>query len=513
MIYTDTYNADISNEMIVDMESVNNVLSDALNSPESPSFFSVMHEIAQRQKCLFLTLPIYNNKDVEDIFKPYNIYDGTHSLNDSGATYVILYPGETSHILNGDGDENDFVDDGFDIANYSGNTQEAADVFGKGGFNKCAFGVTYGMQNQNYFKDIKISMDDPSVTDYSIANTLKLAEGAKDGDTNTAIFLSNSLYPIFANRSYNCTIEMMGCAEITPLMYFQLNNIPMFRGAYIITNVTHKITPEDFITTFTGTRIPKFNYEVNRKVFDTDDLLNRLKITTNEKYTDITIPIMNDLDNEAEIIHNESMSVDIKKVQNNSIVNKSNIEDIKDDNNIKIVTFAQYPINSIENFDKKCNSSLKKLLANIALTIKNNNYYSDMSVKIISGYRKGDGSSQHYKGEAMDLQAIRRINANDTNPSTDRGLNKKLFSLLCRFVNKKEIDNLLWELHVDSDDLKTTGPTTLHVTCLEDTTKNRGTIGIGRIQNNKFISYKDKTEQWPPLYSKENENINESKKV
>jgi hypothetical protein len=59
---------------------------------------------------------------------------------------------------------------------------------------------------------------------------------------------------------------MMGCMYITPLMYFQLNNIPMFKGAYIIINVEHKITPNDFTTTFTGVRVSKYKVPINNSI-------------------------------------------------------------------------------------------------------------------------------------------------------------------------------------------------------------------------------------------------------
>jgi hypothetical protein len=42
---------------------------------------------------------------------------------------------------------------------------------------------------------------------------------------------------------------------IQPMMYFQLDNIPMFHGAYLITKVTHSIVPNNMTTVFTGTRI------------------------------------------------------------------------------------------------------------------------------------------------------------------------------------------------------------------------------------------------------------------
>jgi hypothetical protein len=43
---------------------------------------------------------------------------------------------------------------------------------------------------------------------------------------------------------------------IQPTMYFYLKNIPMFRGSYWITEVTHNIKGNNITTSFKGTRIP-----------------------------------------------------------------------------------------------------------------------------------------------------------------------------------------------------------------------------------------------------------------
>ena len=50
----------------------------------------------------------------------------------------------------------------------------------------------------------------------------------------------------------------MGCMQIMPLMYFQLNNVPMWRGAYMISKVSHKIRPGSMSTQFTGYRVCKY---------------------------------------------------------------------------------------------------------------------------------------------------------------------------------------------------------------------------------------------------------------
>jgi hypothetical protein len=73
-------------------------------------------------------------------------------------------------------------------------------------------------------------------------------------------------------------VEMMGCAQIHPLMYFQLNNIAMFRGAYMIIKVEHNITPGNMATTFTGVRINKNKIPMVSAVFNVDEIINNITI-------------------------------------------------------------------------------------------------------------------------------------------------------------------------------------------------------------------------------------------
>jgi hypothetical protein len=68
-----------------------------------------------------------------------------------------------------------------------------------------------------------------------------------------------SLYNLYKNRSYACSVDMMGCALIQPMMYFNIRNIPMFSGPYMITKVTHTINESGFETKFDGTRQPFYS--------------------------------------------------------------------------------------------------------------------------------------------------------------------------------------------------------------------------------------------------------------
>jgi hypothetical protein len=64
------------------------------------------------------------------------------------------------------------------------------------------------------------------------------------------------LFDIYRQSSYSCEVTMMGNVMIQPTMYFYLKNIPMFRGSYWITEVSHKLQSGNIVTTFKGSRIP-----------------------------------------------------------------------------------------------------------------------------------------------------------------------------------------------------------------------------------------------------------------
>ena len=260
---------DISEEMVFNYETSLLHLEETLKG--SISVMEFMTQTAEKNKSTFLTLPvnIFDNNSEEElrnIFKPFSFYNQTTNHDPQGVSYIFIHNGDVSHNLNIN--DSEYVDDGYDIVSYNSTgltkNEIAQKIFNDHDSIVNAFGVTYGMQNQKYFKNINVDTSTPTITDYSIANTIVLAEGGDNAtELNNNVFKEKSLYPIYANRSYNCTVEMLGCMQITPLMYFQLNNIPMFRGAYIITNVNHKITPNDFTTIFTGVRVSKYKIPIN----------------------------------------------------------------------------------------------------------------------------------------------------------------------------------------------------------------------------------------------------------
>ena len=202
------------------------------------------------------------NDDKEEKFKkmfdviPYNEID-FQNINFI-PSFILMYTYEYSSKLNVEGA--DFKSDSFDLDGDS--SQLPPQIANKNllnGYKIPAFGVSYGKQYQHYFKNIDVSTDNPIVTEEAIKTQFMIASmNSPNGENGKKInFLGQDLYTVYSNNSYTCTVKMMGCAWIQPLMYFQLNNIPMFRGAYLIQKVSHHIEPGNMETTFVGVRMSK----------------------------------------------------------------------------------------------------------------------------------------------------------------------------------------------------------------------------------------------------------------
>jgi len=274
-VFIDSFYNDISSRFKINPDTIYKLIADQLDNKSNYSVYEFMADVCQKNRLLFLALPVLNNfyskNGLENIFRPQ--IENTMKRG-FGSTYVCMYTYEVSHVLE-DESQTSMCDDGItdlnDIASNAAPTT-IANLFNKSQSGMPltipAFGVTYARQNQQYFKNINVNMDNPRVTDYSIANLFELANWKNDGTLEKPYTIANDVYSIYANRSYNCSVEMLGCANIMPLMYFQLNNIPMFRGAYIITNVEHHIRAGNFSTLFTGVRVSRNQLAFNDDIFN-----------------------------------------------------------------------------------------------------------------------------------------------------------------------------------------------------------------------------------------------------
>ena len=269
-LFIDQFYNDISNNFIIDPKTIYDILEQYNTGGLKANVYQFMHLIAERNKLMMLSLPIYNNlynsETFKQVFEPNIMYSNNDNTNHYGSSYVLMYMNNASQHCDYSGDNNyNFTNDYIDFAGITNSGYVGLESFSNKNNNEeldykvAAFAVTFSKQNQMYFKKIDVGMDSSSATRESMANLLMLSDAAgTNGPVEANVTIGQDIYSIYANRSYMCKVEMMGCMNIMPLMYFQLNNIPLFRGAYMITNVSHSITQGNIVTSFSGVRVSRY---------------------------------------------------------------------------------------------------------------------------------------------------------------------------------------------------------------------------------------------------------------
>jgi murein DD-endopeptidase MepM/ murein hydrolase activator NlpD len=245
---------DIGDEFIVNPSPIITFLKENQNS----SFYQVVTSLLSSNNFDFIALPSYINfrdETLGNLFKPMTTLDAFNN-GEVGPSFVCVYVGQTSKNLNFNSSE--YPNDGVDFrCDSDGNLKPtlAKDFYEKNKpyeNNVAVFAVNFSQQNQNIFKDITLDQSEFTET----AESLKVVDDiANYGSENRRTYGGQNMFNVYSVRSYKAEVEMMGNAMIQPMMYFQLNNIPMFHGAYMITHVKHNIKPNHMSTSFTGVRI------------------------------------------------------------------------------------------------------------------------------------------------------------------------------------------------------------------------------------------------------------------
>lgn len=295
-LYCDNFFHDIGYNLTVNLTKIIEWINGCLPTSDVNTTEGVMHvtgktiyefltDVAQDCGGYLLAIPqrfIYSNPgSIEEAFKP---FPTCQDWDDDTSTYMFLYTYKPSEHL-GDSEENGdntSIDmngwspdgDGFDLTNED----IVGELFCDNGFEVPAFGVTFAKQNQAYFKDIKLSTASHGVTEVGLNATFNIVSKASEAPRETTLY-GQDIYKVYSNNSYQCTVEMMGNMQIFPPMYFQLNNIPLWKGAYLIQKVTHSIKPGDITTTIVG-------YRQNKYAIPMSDA--EITVNLNAKSTDAT---------------------------------------------------------------------------------------------------------------------------------------------------------------------------------------------------------------------------------
>lgn len=256
---------------------------DYLTTKQNISFYNFIAEILRSNNFDFIPLPTFVNynseEDVKTIFEPIRFNDQL-AYSAAGPQFICMYFGEHSNQLNIDKKEKTRKNDSFGIlTKYDekgdliiSDFSELPKDFKDTNQSIPYFLVNYADQNQSLFKKVNLNQAEFTETNES----LEIIESLSKLNRNNSI--GQNLFDIYNNRAYSAEVEMLGCAQIQPFMFFQVNNVPIFDGAYTIINTRHQIKANHMTTWFKGVRVRR----VKTKMVDDETLYAHLLANLNE---------------------------------------------------------------------------------------------------------------------------------------------------------------------------------------------------------------------------------------
>jgi len=269
ILFLDRASRNIGDTILLDIFEMRNMFNkESIN--ESMSVYTFISGLLIKNNFTVMNLPsyinFYNVQDVDGTTIPNKAEGSLEFANNLWGTFlnvdyrkssskmVCFYVGKPSQYLDLPKGNFRFRDDAFDMSRASENPLIENQVGKKdwGVSNKCVgFTVDIGIRNQNVFYSFNVSQDNGTATSESIATQLNMVDQASGKNVATQ---SASLYNLYKQRSYKCTVICLGNALLQPTMYFNLRHVPMFNGPYMIQQVEHVIQPGQFQTSFQGIR-------------------------------------------------------------------------------------------------------------------------------------------------------------------------------------------------------------------------------------------------------------------
>ena len=271
VLLLDRASRNVGDKIFVDIVRLNDLLNlERMNTTQS--LYTMISNILTINNFQIMNLPSYVNfYNVQDASKnPTPRAEGSLEFantlfgnfmnvdyRESSPKLVCFYAGKTSEQLAIKNNvDYRFRDDAFDLTRQGDNplfeNQTNKKDWDKS--NKVVgFNVDIGPQNQSIFHSFQVAQNPGLATMESLAVETQMSNlyNGTGGATQNI-----SLYNLYKNRSYSCTIFMMGNAMIQPTMYFNLRHVPMFSGPYMIQKVNHTIGPGQFETIIEGIRQP-----------------------------------------------------------------------------------------------------------------------------------------------------------------------------------------------------------------------------------------------------------------
>jgi len=267
-LFLDKANKDIGDKFYLNIDRLL-----ALNNPYNSEIdlYGLINLIINRTGLDMRPLPAYinfygnNTKNKNKITPSKNLSSnlfGTFlevDYQESTPKIIIQLIGQTSKHPDVQNKNYKFADDSFDMGSTNNNPLIITSLRSFEGLDLSksnrvvGFEVSFGDQNQSIFKGI--TLDQATIKNTS--ESLRILENiARTEGGAGAHNVDVGLFDYYKQASYTCEVTCMGNVMIQPTMFFYLKNVPMFKGSYMILDVTHNIKNGSFITTFRGARIP-----------------------------------------------------------------------------------------------------------------------------------------------------------------------------------------------------------------------------------------------------------------
>jgi hypothetical protein len=269
-LFFDRSNRDIGDDFIINVESIRKY---CVWENSNTSVMSLIRQLLSENRMNFFVMPAYINfygrpsrqsttrnqtilNNANDTFSTFGYVDYT----DSGPKFLCQYIGKPSETLSMDNDPKyPFNSDSFDMGITAGNPlrNTITPASNKQFQNNKAVGfiVDFGTTNQSVFKSVEISQNQNVTSSEQIQTIVDMG---RSGGNKKTMQQSTSLFELYKNRTYDCTLKTFGNVMLQPTMYFVLRHMPMFNGTYVIRSVKHNIGPGIFNTEVKGQRLSKF---------------------------------------------------------------------------------------------------------------------------------------------------------------------------------------------------------------------------------------------------------------
>lgn len=308
-LFLDAASRPIGDKIMINIEMLRQRL---LGKPKDMSLYTLIGYIIDDNDFTFIPTPVYSNyyglndrvrnaKPSEDVKnKIANDMFGTFmevDVRETRPKMVAIYNNQISKDLDFRNNKNiKRNDDAVDLSDPAKNTliENLNNVEDFSKRNKViGFNVDFGNQEQGVFKSISI---DTNQFKNTAESNRSLVDIASQYSGQPVIQQPVSLYEVYKSRSYTCNVTTIGNVMIQPTSYFILKHIPMFNGPYYIMGVNHKITPDNFETSFEGVRISKYSIQTPNKLVAS---VNKKVLKSFENKILNSVPYLENTENES----------------------------------------------------------------------------------------------------------------------------------------------------------------------------------------------------------------------